>query len=198
MEITIRCRPHPKLAVRIPPQGARAIGLRLKPAWCRDGYHNRVSGGSPAARRSPQPVYEIEFYETPDGDQPARRWLLEELTPSKRRAIGTAMNHILAQEGVNVCETEWGKALGKGLYEFRLRDEIQEQGVTEKILLRVFFHPYGNKIILLLGGYDKGEDSSSKRQHKEIAEARRRLDDFRDQQRRRRPISASHERRPSA
>lgn len=139
-----------------------------------------------SARRRPQPAYEIEFYETEDGDQPARRWMKEELTPTKRRAIGTAMNRILAQEGVNVCATEWGKGLGDGLYEFRLRDELHEQGITERILLRVFFHPYGNKIILLLGGYDKGEHPSSKRQQKEIAEARKRLDDFRARQRRQR------------
>ena len=140
--------------------------------------------GEAAARTSRRPVYEIEFYETEDGDQPARRWMREELTPTKRRAIGAAMNRILGQEGVNVCQTEWGKALGAGLYEFRLRDEIQEQGVTEKILLRVFFHPYGNKIILLLGGYDKGEHPSGRRQHREIAEARKRLADFLERQRR--------------
>jgi phage-related protein len=136
-------------------------------------------------RRAKRPAYEIEFYETEDGDQPARRWMREELTPTKRRAIGTAMNRILAEEGVNVCSSEWGKALGDGLYEFRLRDEIQEAGVSESILLRVFFHAFGDKIILLLGGYDKGEHPSSRRQQREIAEARRRLADFQARRRRR-------------
>ncbi|MBI3973314.1 MAG: hypothetical protein HY332_18745 [Chloroflexi bacterium] len=89
-----------------------------------------------------------------------------------------------------------GKALGDGLYEFRPRDEIQEQGIAENILLRVFFHPHGNKIILLLGGDDKGEHPSSKRRQTEIAEARRRLDDFRDRRRRRRRATVSRERRP--
>ncbi len=142
------------------------------------GYHARVSRD----RRSP-PVYDIEFYTTDDGDEPVRRWIKDELTPTKRRAIGAAMNRILAQEGVNVCKSEWGKALGRGLYEFRLRDEIQGQGVTESILLRVFFHPYGDKIIILLGGYDKGRHPSPKRQEKEIAEARKRLADFQSRQR---------------
>lgn len=141
--------------------------------------------GEAAARKARRPVYEVEFYETEDGDQPARRWMKEELTPTKRRAIGTAINRILGQEGITVCETEWGKALGAGLYEFRLRDEIHEHGTTQKILLRVFFHPYGNKIILLLGGYDKGEHPSSKRQQREIAEARKRLADFLERYRRR-------------
>lgn len=144
-----------------------------------------MRGGPPVWRARP-PVYEIEFYETVDGDQPARRLMKEELTLTKRRAIGTAMNRILAQEGVNVCETEWGKALGGGLYEFRLRDVIQEHGATERVLLRVFFHPYGNKIVLLLGGFDKGEHPSSRRQQQEIAAARKRLDDFRARQPRQR------------
>ncbi len=134
---------------------------------------------------APRPVYEIEFYETPDGDEPVLRWIREELSPIKRWAIGAAMNQILAQEGVSVCDTEWGKALGDGLYEFRLRDEVQDKGVSEKILLRVFFHPYGNKLILLLGGYDKGQHPSARRQDQEIVLARKRLEDFRGRQRRR-------------
>src|SRR5687767_4942577 len=147
-------------------------------ASSRAGYHAPVSGGS-----ANRPVFDIEFYATPDGDEPVRRWIKEELTPTKRRAIGAAMNRILAQEGGGVCRSEWGRALGRGLYEFRLRDEIQDQGVAESILLRVFFHPYGNKVILLLGGYDKGRHPSAKRQEKEIAEARKRLAEFRSRNR---------------
>lgn len=45
----------------------------------------------------------------------------------------------------------------------------------EAILLRVFCHAYGDRVVLLLGGYDKGEDTSKKRQAKEIEEARARL-----------------------
>ena len=32
---------------------------------------------------------------------------------------------------------------------------------SEAITLRVFFHPYGRKVILLLGGYDKGKIPAS-------------------------------------
>lgn len=81
-----------------------------------------------------------------------------------------------------------GEGTWWGLFEFRLRDDIQEQRVLEKLLLRVYFHPYGNKIILLLGGYDKGEHPSSRRQQKEIEEARKRLRDFQDRQSRRRRV----------
>ena len=87
--------------------------------------------------------------------------------------------------------TEWLKALGKGLHEFRVRhdaDEIfhmfggeplQVAAPVEKILLRVFVHFYGDKAILLLDGYDKGEDPKQRRQQREIAEARRLLAQFR-------------------
>jgi len=50
-----------------------------------------------------------------------------------------------------------------GLFEFRLRDSA--------LLLRVFCHAYGDRIVLLLHGYDKGVDPSDKRQAREIAEA---------------------------
>ena len=43
------------------------------------------------------------------------------------------------------------------------------------ILLRMFVHFYGDRVVLLMHGYDKGGDPSEKRQNREIAEARRRL-----------------------
>ncbi len=64
--------------------------------------------------------YEIEFYEDEHGDNPVLRWLREELSPRKRRALGTAMNRVLQVVGVGVCGTEYGRQLGKGLFEFRL------------------------------------------------------------------------------
>ncbi len=39
----------------------------------------------------------------------------------------------------------------------------------------MFVHFYGDRVVLLMHGYDKGADTSEKRQNKEIAEARRRL-----------------------
>ena len=56
---------------------------------------------------------------------------------------------------------------------------------AERISLRVFCHAYGNRRVLLLHGYDKGEDTSAKRQDKEIAIARKRLKDWQNRQRRR-------------
>ncbi len=42
-------------------------------------------------------------------------------------------------------------------------------------MLRVFFCTAGRKIILLLSGYDKGRDSSGRRQDREISRARKLL-----------------------
>lgn len=133
--------------------------------------------------------YTLEFYEDEHGDQPVLRWLRDELTPTQRRAIGVAMAEILQAEGVGVCRGPYGKQLGGGLFEFRLRHDAAEilrsigkpakpKPAAERIMLRVFCHAYGDRIVLLLGGYDKGADPSAKRQQKEIATARRRLADF--------------------
>ena len=45
----------------------------------------------------------------------------------------------------------------------------------EKVLLRVFVHFHGQRVILLLHGYDKGADDSPRHQQREIAVARKRL-----------------------
>jgi hypothetical protein len=132
-------------------------------------------------------AYELEFYEDENGDAPVLRWLREELTPTKRRALGAAMLRTLQELGIAVCGTEYGKQLGGGLFEFRLRSRdlarIAPTGKAEypseaKLLLRVFCHAYGDRIVLLLGGYDKGEHPSARRQASEIAVARSRLKDW--------------------
>ncbi len=100
------------------------------------------------------------------------------------------MSEILERYGIDVCETEYGKQLGGGLFEFRLRhdsDEIIAKHTTKTpdgevderpIFLRVFCHAYGNKIVLLLAGYDKSGDVSKKRESREIEVARARLAEF--------------------
>jgi hypothetical protein len=133
--------------------------------------------------------FTIEFYEDEHGDSPVLRWLRDELTPIQRRAIGVAVREFLQEEGIGVCRSSYGKQLGDGLFEFRLRHDAAEilrsLGKTarpepsgERVLLRVFCHAYGDRIVLLLGGYDKGADPSPKRQQREIANARKRLKDF--------------------
>lgn len=88
-----------------------------------------------------------------------------------------------------MCGTEWGKQLGGGLFEFRIRhtsseiarmhgEPVEGGKPAEKVLLRVFCHAYGAKVVLLINGYDKGADPSERRQQREIALARKRLTRF--------------------
>jgi phage-related protein len=134
--------------------------------------------------------FTLEFYTDEAGDQPVLRWLREDLSATQRRAIGVALREILEAEGIAVCRGGYGKQLGDGLFEFRLRHDAGEilrsvgqpardEPHAERILLRVFCHAHGDRMILLLGGYDKGTDPSKRRQQQEITVARRRLADFR-------------------
>lgn len=140
--------------------------------------------------------YALVIYADDSGSEPVVRFL-EKLEPHKRAALVAGLNEILAHQGLDVCATEYGKNLGKGLAEFRLRhshDEVARRFPREgavatphsdrvgRVLLRVFFHAYGDKAILLLGGYDKGRQPSRKKQGSEIARARKRLRDFKNRQ----------------
>ncbi len=127
--------------------------------------------------------YELEFYEDSNGYSPIREWLLS-LDVRKQQVIGLAMNRELQFFGAGVCGTEFGKQLGRGLFEFRVR--LEKGAVTyggrklkkappQPILLRVFCHAHGDKVVLLLAGYDKGKDPSPKRQDLEIKQARQLL-----------------------
>jgi hypothetical protein len=139
-----------------------------------------------------KPPYEIEFYVDDVGREPALAFM-QSLAPLKRRAIGVALNEFLRYLGPEVVRTDFGKSLGGGLYEFRV-DQDAEQILRKagkdprpepeegKILLRVFFHPHGNKLILLLSGYDKGEHPSKTYQNAQIEEARRLLSRWKERQ----------------
>ena len=112
-----------------------------------------------------------------------------DLTDVEFAALLSALEHVLSHRGVGVCGTEWGKQLGGGLFEFRIRhtaaeitrmhgQDVEGAKPAEKVLLRVFCHAYGAKVVLLLNGYDKGADPSERRQRREIALARKRLTRF--------------------
>jgi len=102
-----------------------------------------------------------------------------------------ALKYLLAAEGIGICASEYGRHLDRGLCELRIRRH-DEQTIVKKaglamlaqtpradVLLRVFCHAMGDRLILLLGGYDKGGNPSSRRQAREIGVARRRLGDYR-------------------
>jgi len=124
---------------------------------------------------------------------------VEGLAAHQRAALLAALEAILGEQGIGVVGTQYGKSLGQGLYEFRVRHTYAEIArrfpsvadrvpapdgrAQERILLRAFFHPYGDRLILLLAGYDKGRDTSPRREDREIVRARRYLADFRSNRR---------------
>jgi putative component of toxin-antitoxin plasmid stabilization module len=139
-------------------------------------------------------TWTIEFFEDDQGRQPAREWL-QSLDSLKRASAIAAIEVVLAELGLDVCATEYGKPLGSGMFEFRIRhDEAvirskaggEGDGERGEVLLRIFCHAYGQRIVLLLGGYDKGAAPSHRRQDREIEKARGRLRSFKLQQSRRR------------
>ena len=138
-----------------------------------------------------------EPFEADDGTVPYERFV-DDLSDFKFVAVDVAVQRVLCVRGLDLVRTEWLKALGEGLHEFRVRhdaneitrmfggDEPEAVGRREKVLLRVFVHFYGNKVILLLGGYDKGRDPNDRRQEREIAQARSLLRQFKERARRQR------------
>lgn len=104
---------------------------------------------------------------------------LSSLPPWKQAVVLAAIDNVLVHSGIDICDSEWGKPLGRGLYEFRVRRVLagtNSQPVgTQGVVLRVFCAFYGSHQVALLSGYDKGRDPSSKRQEREIAKARKLL-----------------------
>lgn len=119
--------------------------------------------------------FDLEFFVDASGNAPCRKWM-DSLDDEKLAALIAALRTILAKHGLDVCGTPYGKQLGTGLAEFRVRRDTP----SGHVLLRVFFHAYGRRRILLLSGYDKGVDPSDRRQQKEIRRARQLLREFRD------------------
>lgn len=141
-------------------------------------------------------LFTIEFFEDDRGRSPVEKWMDGDLSDLELAALLSAFEHVLSHQGLNVCGSEWGKQLGEGLFEFRVRHTAEEIDAMfggeppgkghGRVLLRVFCHAYGDKVVLLLNGYDKGEDPSGRRQQREIRLARKRLEEFRQRQARQR------------
>lgn len=106
-------------------------------------------------------------------------WLIEEhedfdyerflssLTAVAAYTVAARVANILAPFGNKLAGTHWVKALGGGLFEFRVN--------APEVLVRIFFTYEHGRIILLLGAYDKLRDPSARRQNKEINKARTRM-----------------------
>jgi hypothetical protein len=163
--------------------------------------------------KTPEPELEpgpgqwtLRLAEAADGSCPYATFL-KSLDEYSFTVLDIAVGTFLARQGHNVCDTEWGKNFGGGLYEFRVRrtlsvlcnlagiDVPASLNTDHKILLRVFFAVEGDRIVLLLGGYDKGDDPSEKRQNKEIKKARGLLTDHKQAQRRERGQARKQDKR---
>lgn len=121
------------------------------------------------------------------------RWF-DSLGEYEQAVLDAAIEFVLEKYGMEICSTEFGKALGQGLYEFRVRQSLRAirnyggletepgAGNDRTVLIRVFCHFYGNKVILLLSGLDKGKNE--KTQQREIEKARKLLRAFQEEQKR--------------
>jgi hypothetical protein len=141
------------------------------------------------------PAWTLEFYEE-GGHEPVLDFL-RGLDEFKEQSLAAALRNVLAYEGIGVCASSWGKWVqgAPGIFEFRVRHDaatiLRERGlpVPEQlsethidIVLRVFCHAHGEKVVLLLAGYDKGKEPSAKRQNAEIKRAKQRLMRWKNQQ----------------
>ena len=130
-----------------------------------------------------QPQWSIELLMLPSGQIPYETFR-NSLAPFEKELLDLSIEMILGRQGNNVCESNWGKSLGAGLYEFRINRSLStllnDLGIRDKDLLRsnesklfrIFFLVEGTKVILLLCGYNKGKDPSHKKQQKLIKTAR--------------------------
>lgn len=131
----------------------------------------------------------VEVWEDRNGRSPFTKWY-EKLDDYDQAVVDVAITKVLEPMGMDIAGTEWGKPLGGGLYEFRIRvplSTLVNRGEAEedeenpppwkdrKVLMRIFCTFHGDRIILLFQGYDKGKDSSEKRQQREIQKARKHL-----------------------
>jgi hypothetical protein len=67
----------------------------------------------------------IEIYQAEDGTVPFESFV-DELSDLKALALDTSVERVLSERGIDLVRTEWLKALGAGLHEFRVRHDAAE------------------------------------------------------------------------
>lgn len=153
----------------------------------------RRSRPDPAPRRPSK--WTVEYYVTASGVSPVLAWL-RRLPEPKRAAWLAFVDFALVPMGKDIAQSRYVKALGQGLFELRVDHDAAELAqvfavdlstrpellglAAQGILLRVFCTFYGDKVILLLSGLDKGADP--KAQPRAIRAARRLLADWQAEQ----------------
>ena len=103
------------------------------------------------------------------------------LTPAKQRTLEASIDKILLVHGFELVDGDLVKNLGGGLYEFRVgptttrimnKAGLESKIPHQKIVIRVFVSFEADRMIVLLGSYDKGANDSKSKQQSEIAKAR--------------------------
>nr|WP_176704684.1 hypothetical protein [Arthrobacter sp.]AXV46303.1 addiction module toxin [Arthrobacter sp.] len=135
----------------------------------------------------PAPKWSIEIWEPKKRNAPFTRWF-DKLSPIDQAIVDAVIEKIIKRFGIDICDSEWGKPLGEGVYEVRIRQslhsiingdrpeaewEVLPSGADRVVLLRIFCTFHGDKVVLLFQGYDKKKDPSKKRQQSEIARAKK-------------------------
>jgi len=130
--------------------------------------------------------WSIEFYEDEAGKRPVKSWM-DSLSDIKREAAIAAIQIILKRQGVELSNTKWMKPLGGSLFEFRIRHTgpqisrmyglsgYEGRNLKLGLVLRIFLAFEGERVIILLGAYDKGRKDSARNQQKQIEISRKRL-----------------------
>lgn len=131
---------------------------------------------------------------TPEALDPSFAAWFGSLTDYQQAVLDAAIEHVLVIHGPDICQGEFGKNLGGGLYEFRVRHSLRsimkragrdwepDGPADDTVLLRVFCHFHGDRVILLISGLDKGKNE--KAQSREIERARKLLRAYQAEQKR--------------
>ena len=110
------------------------------------------------------PKFEVEFYETPNGDQPAKDFLL--LLDKKMRAKMADTISILQDNGYELREP-YSKHLSEGIFELRAK--------VGSDITRVLYFFYVERHIILTNGFIK---KTQKTPPKEIERAKKYRADY--------------------
>ena len=153
----------------------------------------RRSEADPSPRRPLR--WTVEYYATSSGAAPVLEWL-RRLPEPKRAAWLAFVDFALVPMGKDIGQSGYVKPLGQGLFELRVDHDAAELAqvfgvdlstrpeladlAAEGILLRVFCTFYGDKVVLLLSGLDKGADP--KAQPRAVRAARKLLADWQAEQ----------------
>ena len=110
------------------------------------------------------PKFEVEFYETPNGDQPAKEFLLS--LDKKMRAKMADTISILQDNGYELREP-YSKHLSEGIFELRVK--------VGSDITRVLYFFYVDRHIILTNGFIK---KAQKTPPKEIERAKKYRADY--------------------